>query len=137
MAITMNRFRTLTVLVLVNLVASILHFGDNVIHFHEYPEPAWIPSAHVVDALWFVITPLLLSAWWLASRNFRPAAIALLVLYGALSMLVLGHFRFEPPSALSFRVNLLIWAEAFAAFLLVVLAPVLVVNRSAVRQASN
>jgi hypothetical protein len=29
------------------------------IHFHDYPEPRWISSPHVVDALWFIITPIL------------------------------------------------------------------------------
>jgi hypothetical protein len=119
----MHRSRALTILVVGNLVASVLHFGDNIVHFHEYPEPSWIPSPHIVDALWFAITPLLLLAWWLASQGRRWPAIALFWSYGALSMFVLGHYNFASPAELSFRINFLIWLEALAALLLIVLVP--------------
>lgn len=45
-------------LVLANVAASALHFGDNMLRFHAYPEPAWITSPGVVDALWFAMTPI-------------------------------------------------------------------------------
>jgi hypothetical protein len=122
----MARSTGLAVLVVANLVASILHFSDNIAHFHEYPEPAWIPSPGVVDGLWFVITPLLLLGWWLAARGIKTLSVALLWLYGALSLSVLGHYRFASPSNLSLRINLLIGCEALAALLLLVLAPMMV-----------
>ena len=119
---------------MVNLAASILHFGDNMINFHEYPEPAWIPSPHVVDALWFVITPILFLGWWFSSRNAKWTAVSLLWLYGCSSLLVLGHYNFSPPSELSLRINVLICCEAFAALILIGLAPFLVSgNESAQR----
>jgi len=77
----------------VNLVASILHFGDNILNFHDYPEPTWIPSPHVVDALWFVITPILFLGWWFSLRNAKWTAISLFW---------------------SLRINLLICGEALA-----------------------
>lgn len=42
----MKESSALTTIVIANLVASILHFDDNIINFHEYPEAAWIPSPH-------------------------------------------------------------------------------------------
>ena len=115
--------RLLLVLLIANLVASALHFGDNMLRFHEYPEPEWITGPHIVDTLWLVITPLLALGWWLARRGMRWGSIGALWIYGALSMLVLGHYLYASPSELPVRVNILIWAEAVAAALLIVLAP--------------
>lgn len=122
----MTASKSLVALVAANLIASILHFGDNILHFHQYPEPKWISSPHIVDALWFVITPLLLLGWWLARRRHRWPSIAAFWLYGGLSLFVLGHYRFAAPSELSFRINLLIWLEAMTALILILLAPVVV-----------
>jgi hypothetical protein len=124
-------------IVVVNLVASILHFGDNMINFHVYPEPTWIPSPHVVDALWFVITPILFLAWWFSSRNAKWTAVSLFWLYGGLSMFVLGHYRFAVPSELSLRINLLICSEALAALILIGFAPFLVVRNDLTTPAPN
>src|SRR5215470_6374394 len=100
--------RTLLVLLVANLVTSILHFGDNMLRFQQYPEPKWITGGHVVDALWLAITPLLAVGGWLAGREMRQAALAVLWLYGGLSLFVLGHYFYAPPNALSLRINLLI-----------------------------
>ena len=115
--------RLLLALLVANLVASALHFGDNMFRFHDYPEPNWITGPHTVDALWLVITPLLALGWWLARRGMRWRSIGVLWLYGALSMLVLGHYLYASPSELPLRINLLIWGEAIAAALLILLAP--------------
>ena len=119
----------LLILLVVNLVASALHFGDNMLRFHEYPEPAWITGPHVVDAVWLLMTPLLAAGWWLARGGIRGWAVGVLWLYGVLSMFVLGHYLYASPSALSFRINFLIALEAVAAGLLLVLAPFLVQRR--------
>jgi hypothetical protein len=112
-----------------NLAASVLHFGDNIFHFHQYPEPTWIRAPHVVDALWFVMTPLLAVGWWLASRPSKWAAVSVLWLYGALSMCVLGHYLYAVPTELPFRINVFIMAEALAAALLIAFAPFLLSRR--------
>ncbi len=120
---------TLPILLVANLVASALHFGDNMLRFHEYPEPAWITGPHVVDAVWLLMTPLLAVGWWLARAGVREWAVGVLWLYGALSMFVLGHYFYASPSELSFRINFLIGLEAVAAGLLILFAPVLVPRR--------
>jgi hypothetical protein len=62
-------------LLLVNLAASALHFSDNMLRFGEYPEPKWITTPHVVDALWIAITPLLAAGWWFANREMKWRAV--------------------------------------------------------------
>ena len=116
----------LSVVLLVNVAASALHFGDNMIHFHEYPEPRWITGPYVVDGVWFVMTPLLVLGWALAKGGLRLASIAVLWLYGGLSVFVLGHYFYASPFDLSLRINLSIGVEAVAAGFLLVVAPFLV-----------
>src|SRR3954454_7947111 len=117
---------TLPLLLIANLVASALHFGDNMLRFDDYPEPSWITGPHVVDALWLVMTPLLAVGWWLARGGMRRASGGVLRLYGVLSMFVLGHYFYASPSELPFRINVLIGIEATAAGLLLLFAPFLV-----------
>jgi hypothetical protein len=124
--VRIGRSEALIAIVAANLVASVLHFGDNMINFHAYPEPTWIPSPHVVDALWFVMTPILFLGWWFSSRNAKWRAVSLFWLYGGLSMFVLGHYNFAAPSELSLRINVLICSEALAALILIGVAPFLV-----------
>ena len=119
------------ILLIANLVASVLHFGDNMLRFGEYPEPRWITGPHVVDGLWFVITPLLAVGWWLARRGRKWTAVGAFWLYGVLSLFVLGHYLYASPAELPFRINLFILTEALAAALLILLAPFAVEHRLA------
>ena len=135
--VRIRRSTALIAIVVMNLVASILHFSDNMINFHMYPEPTWIPSPHVVDALWFVITPILFLGWWFSSRNAKWTAASLFWLYGGSSMLVLGHYNFAAPSELSLRINVLICSEALAALSLIGLAPFLVARNDLTTPARN
>jgi hypothetical protein len=120
---------TLRVLLIANLVASALHFGDNMLRFAEYPEPQWITGPHVVDALWLAMTPLLAAGWWLARRGMKWASVGALWLYGASSMFVLGHYRYASSAELPPRINVLIAAEAAAAGLLILFAPLSIPRR--------
>jgi hypothetical protein len=119
----------LVVLLIANLVASALHFGDNMLRFDEYPEPEWITGPRVVDALWLVMTPLLAVGWWLACRERRRAAVGVFWLYGFASIFVLGHYLYASPWELPFRINFLIGAEAVSAALLILLAPYAIPRR--------
>jgi hypothetical protein len=111
---------------LTNVVASALHFGDNMLRFQQYPEPKWITSPHAVDMVWLLMTPLLPLGWWLINRGERWRALAAFWFYGALSLFALGHYFYASPFQLSARINLLIALEAVAAALLILAAPVAV-----------
>jgi hypothetical protein len=114
--------RGLLALVVLNLLASILHFTDNARHFSDYPEPKWISGPHVVDRLWFLITPLLFAGWCLWERRQEKAGQLMLATYGILGLGVLGHYLYAPPSAMSLRMHLFIWTEALAALAILVWA---------------
>lgn len=110
-------YKALLWLVAVNVVASILHYVDNVMFFHEYPEPPWLTPA-AVDAFWFVMTPVALLGLWLVRQNHLGAGLVALTTYAGMSLLVLGHYNFAPFHAITWRIHLFIWLEAAAAITL-------------------
>ncbi|QNK00706.1 hypothetical protein [Dyella telluris] len=105
-------------LLLANVAASILHYTDNVLFFGEYPEPTWI-NPSIVDAFWFVMTPLA----WLGYRQVRRGATLtgslVLLGYGVANLLSLGHYRYAPMHAISHRINAFILLEAALAIMLI------------------
>jgi hypothetical protein len=101
-----------------NIGASLLHYVDNIVFFHTYPEPPWI-NPQIIDAFWFVMTPFAVFGYLLYSRGLRIYACLCLYLYALMSLLVLGHYRYGSMRELSLRSNLLIVSEAIAAVALI------------------
>ena len=110
--------RRLLVLLVINIGTSILHYVDNIFLFHTYPEPYWI-NPQIIDALWFVMTPLAVLGYILYSKGLRRQAYLCLYLYGLMSLLVLGHYRYGSMWEMSMKMNLLIFIEAIAAVVLI------------------
>jgi|ERR1044072_3431222 hypothetical protein len=108
----------LLVLLAVNIGASLLHYVDNIVFFHAYPEPHWI-SPRIIDAFWFVMTPFAVLGYVLYGKGLRTYSYLCLYLYSLMSLLVLGHYRYGSMWEMSLKINLLIFAEAFAAFALI------------------
>lgn len=111
-------FTALAWLVAVNIAASILHYVDNIAFFPDYPEPPWLAPG-MVDAFWFLMTPVALGGLWLAHRRRRGLSSMFLLLYAGMSLLVLGHYRFAPFHGIGWRIHTFIWLEAAAAVVLV------------------
>jgi hypothetical protein len=105
-----------------NIAAGVLHYGDNITFFHQYPEPSWLKPG-MVDAFWFVMTAVLLLGLWFARRGRSRLSSMLLLLYAAMSLLVLGHYRFAPFHTIDARIHLFIWLEAAAALALAIWVP--------------
>ncbi|MDP9099272.1 MAG: hypothetical protein M3N48_09820 [Verrucomicrobiota bacterium] len=110
--------RTLFCLLIANVVATIFHYTDNVCYFHLYPEPTWL-NAKIVDAFWFVMTPLALIGYLLIRREHIRRGCLFLYAYATASLLVLGHYRFAPFFLIPFRIHLFILLEAALAFVLI------------------
>ena len=102
-----------------NIVATIFHYADNVCYFPLYPEPLWL-NASLVDAFWFVMTPLAVIGYWLVRRGFIHRGCLVLYAYAAASLLVLGHYRYAPFFSISPRIHLFIMVEAALALALVI-----------------
>lgn len=110
--------RWLLVLLAINIGASVLHYVDNIVFFHTYPEPHWI-SPQIIDAFWFVMTPFAVLGYVLYGKGLRTYSYLCLYLYSLMSLLVLGHYRYGSMWEMSLKINLLIFAEAFAAVALI------------------
>jgi hypothetical protein len=110
--------KMLLLLLVLNVVASVVHYVDNIARWAVYPEPAW-DNARLTDAFWFVMTPVGVLAYVLYRRGKKLPAFALEYLYGAMNLVVLGHYLFAWPWEISLVVNATILAEAATAFWLI------------------
>ena len=106
--------RWLLWLVLANIAATVLHYVDNICFFSEYPEPSWA-TPHLIDAFWFVMTPVAFAGYLLMRRGFHRWGSLVLCAYAAMSLLALGHYLYAPIASLPFRINLFILLEAILA----------------------
>ncbi len=111
-------FKVLFGVVALNIVATVLHYVDNIIFFSDYPEPAWLAPG-IVDAFWFLMTPVALCGLWFAHRENRSLSSLCLLVYAGMSLLVLGHYRFAPFHTIGMRIHAFIWLEVGAAVVLV------------------
>ena len=103
---------------LVTALGSVLHYADNLLFFQEYPEPPWI-NRSMIDAFWFVMTPLAL-AGWMAIRRGRPAGgLLLLLVYAVCNLLPLGHYLYAPLHVIGARIQAFIMLEALFAMALI------------------
>jgi hypothetical protein len=109
--------RGLKWLLLATVAASILHYADNLLFFEEYPEPAWI-NRSLIDAFWFVMTPLAWIGYLLIRRGSGRAGTLVLLVFVGCNLLTLGHYRYAPMCSIGPRINTLIVLEAVLASVL-------------------
>lgn len=110
--------RPLLVLLGVNVLATVLHYVDNICYFSDYPEPSWLNPC-IIDLFWFVMTPFAILGYWYHTQRWTNLATVSLIVYSLMSLLVLGHYLISPPWDVSLRINAFILLEAFAAFVLI------------------
>jgi hypothetical protein len=75
------------------VVVSIVHYTDNFANYDDYPHgngPE--PSAGVVLAAWFVLTPSGFVGWWLYMRGEIRRAAMLLIVYSTSGLVGIGHY---------------------------------------------
>ncbi|BAY98595.1 hypothetical protein NIES37_25470 [Tolypothrix tenuis PCC 7101] len=97
----------------INIVASILHYSDNIIFFKQYPEPSWF-TPQITDSCWLVMTPLGLAGYYQYIKRSFNSAYLCLYLYIIMSQLTLGQYIITPMWELSMKMNTLILFEAVA-----------------------
>lgn len=99
-------------------MSSALHYLDNLAFFHEYPEPPWINRA-MIDAFWFLMTPLALAGWVLLKRGHDASGLLLLLVYAACNLLSLGHYLYAPLHTIGIRIHAFILLESLLAMALI------------------
>jgi hypothetical protein len=113
--------RLLSLLFMANVVATLLHYGDNILNLHEYPD---LPTAQASSIVLFfiVMIPFGVVGYWLYVVRGHKLSYYLLYIYCLLNLVVLGHYL---PSRLrggfwdyDFKIHFLIWLEALTALAL-------------------
>ena len=106
-------------LLLANVAGSVLHYVHNILFFEQYPEPTWI-NRSLIDAFWFVMTPLAWLGYRLLQHGRIHAGTWVLTGYAACSLLTLGHYHYAPMHAIAPSIHLFILLEAALALALLV-----------------
>ncbi|AMJ56603.1 MULTISPECIES: hypothetical protein [Stenotrophomonas] len=69
----------------------------------------------MIDAFWFVMTPLAFAGWLAIKRGHPVAGPLLLMGYAGCNLLSLGHYLYAPLHAISGRIHAFILLESFLA----------------------
>jgi hypothetical protein len=97
---------------------SLLHFAHNAEYLADYPNlPAWLSRAHVYLA-WCAVTLLGVTGYLIYRRAHRSLGLLLLCVYALVGFDGLLHYRRAPFFMHAGMMNFTIWAEVFAAALL-------------------
>ena len=106
--------RTLLVIALVYLVASLGHFVHNAEYLEQYPNlPGWLTRKGVYLA-WLAVTLPSIAALVAWAKGHPGLTFGLLAAWGALGYLGLDHYHVAPVSAHAFLANVSILFEVVA-----------------------
>ena len=110
------------------MVGSFIHHFHNAQFIDEYPNmPRGFPVA-IAYVVWGTVTAIGLVGYYFARRGRELVGLALVGLYAAYGLLVLGHYRLAPVSAHTTGANLTIGLELITAVLLLGTVAVLLVK---------
>jgi hypothetical protein len=86
--------RILTLILGVAVVVSIVHYTDNYVNYHDYPQSKTLPnpSAALVIGAWFGFTALGLAGYLLFRRNPSNLTLLLLAAYSGSGLVGIGHY---------------------------------------------
>ena len=86
--------RILSVIFAVAVVVSIIHYTDNYVNYHDYPQSRTLPnpSAALVLGAWFAFTAAGLAGYVLFRRSPSNLALILLAAYSGSGLVGIGHY---------------------------------------------
>jgi hypothetical protein len=86
--------RALSWIFAVAVVVSIVHYTDNYVNYHDYPQSTTVPnpSAALVLGAWFGFTAAGLAGYLLFRRRPSDLALVLLAAYSGSGLVGIGHY---------------------------------------------
>ena len=86
--------RILSVILGVAVVVSIIHYTDNYVNYHDFPQSRTLPnpSAALVLGAWFAFTAAGLAGYLLFRRTPSNLALILLAAYSGSGLVGIGHY---------------------------------------------
>ena len=112
--------KTLPILLLVYVAASLIHFIHNAEFLADYPNlpTSWTRSG--VYLAWIVMTLVGAAGWTLVSRGYQLTGLLFLSVYAILGLDSLGHYVLAPLSNHTVVMNSTILLEVTAAALVLI-----------------
>lgn len=94
MGVDRQKAQTLLTWLLATAIAvSVVHYADNYFNYEDFPHGSGPePSAGLVLAAWFILTPLGIAGWVYFRRGDLATAGLLLMAYSFSGLVGLGHF---------------------------------------------
>lgn len=113
-----QRQRLLLALLILNVIATGVHYADNFFAFSNYPAPTWMLPKQVYEA-WLALTPFALVGGIFYSKKRFWSAYVCLGLYSLTSVGGVAHYLFGSFAHFSWKMHTFIWAEELAGYSLI------------------
>jgi hypothetical protein len=86
--------RVLSAIFAIAVVVSIVHYTDNYVNYHDYPQPKTLSDAPelLVPAFWVAFTVAGVAGYLLFRRGPSNLALILLAVYSGSGLVGIGHY---------------------------------------------
>jgi hypothetical protein len=96
-----------------SIAITSIHYTDNAIFVHDYPEPEWFTTSGVFIT-WGVMTAIAFISYWLYSRQLYWLSYFLLGMYAGTGLSSPAHYFYGELSQFSLKMHILIWTDVIA-----------------------
>ena len=103
---------------LFSIASTCIHYIDNAIFVHRYPEPEWITTSGVFIT-WVVMTLIGIMSYWLYSKHNFWLSYLFLSIYSVTGLSSPTHYLYGTLSQFSLKMHAFIWSDAFAGLLII------------------
>ena len=98
-----------------SFVSTAIHYTDNYLDIHDYPQPEWITRPTVYVA-WLLFTAAGAIGYWLYTSGRVVPSYLFLLIYSYTGTSSLGHYLYGGFSDFSAKMHFFIWLDALAGF---------------------
>jgi len=112
--------KTLLILLLIYVAASLIHFVHNAEFLADYPNLPGSWTRAGVYFSWIGITSVGVTGWLFVTRNYQLSGLLLLAVYAVFGLDSLGHYIVAPLSSHTLAMNSTIFLEVTAATLVLI-----------------
>lgn len=105
--------RVLAVIFATAVVVSIVHYTDNYVNYHDFPQSGTLPnpSAAVVLGAWFAFTAAGLAGYLLFRHSPSDAALVLLFAYSGSGLVGIGHYLVPGATSMAWWRQAHVWFD--------------------------
>jgi hypothetical protein len=114
-----NSHYWLSLILVLNVLSTGIHYFDNYVHFDQYPMPNWI-TQEAVWISWFVLTAIAGVGYWLYRQQQFWLAYACLAIYSTTGASTPGHYFYAPLNHFSTTMNAMILSDGLVSLLLII-----------------